>query len=509
MGGGDEKSKLDAITQALLKTASAPHAGGMRQPQPGAGFGPDQLTKQGYNMQQGQSKGQEVGFAMQNFGTFVHNMVAQHKQNQIRDAASEWDGFNNALEKAQVLAGDPSAPDYQQKVQKMLGEDPWVKANLDPANPKAQKRLKNMYKALNVDLLEGDKDNVHRDGLKKFFKLKEAFNKAKQTQQQIEPAKKLAMFQQGIQKLMQQQQFQAPDPKMQLEAAKLMESQRTHEDELAYRKQAHVDSLDMQRSNLELRRDQMKNMDTYRNASLEERKAHDIEMENLTRQLRQIEAEKAHELGDTSGLKDAVEKGFPINLLAPKDRAAVIKDYSKEGRRPPTPFTPAEQKDIDDMSTQISKIGSWKTIMEGKKDDNKPFGTFWDSMKYKLGYDTPESGLISDFSRERWAAIGGLVKGVRRGDILKDMVQHTPDPWKDSSKLAYTKLSALEANYKLARAVTLQEHGYTIDPVSGSTVADDIKSYTDHLNAAKGDVQRMSQPAPTQGKTYGKGSVPD
>src|SRR5579864_1538923 len=124
----NSKAQLEAITKNLLARTQAPQAGGMRQPS--SRFSQESMTPQGYNMAHNTNKAADAGQAMQNFGTFVHNMVAQHKQNQIRDAASEWQGLNSSLERAQALAGDPSAPDYQNKVQQILGEDPWVKANL-------------------------------------------------------------------------------------------------------------------------------------------------------------------------------------------------------------------------------------------------------------------------------------------------------------------------------------------------------------------------------------------
>lgn len=218
------KSQLDALTQALIQRAGAATAGGMRQPTPQ--FSPQSMQQRPYDTHHEVNKRADIGQTLGNFGTFVHNMVAQHKQNQTRDAVAEWQGFNQSLEKAQVLAGDPSAPDYQQKVQKMLGDDPWVKANLDPSNPKSVKRLKNMYKALNVDLLEGDKDNVHRDGLKKFFQLQKAYDKIKQVQgqqqqqKQMDAQQKQQMMAQGLQKLMGQQTFQPPNVASMSEAAR-------------------------------------------------------------------------------------------------------------------------------------------------------------------------------------------------------------------------------------------------------------------------------------------------
>lgn len=183
----EQKGLMQALVQQLQASAQG---GGLDMPKPRVQFSPQEMEEKGYDMRQGANKKDEIGLAMGNFGTMVSNMVAQHKQHQVRDAMNEWDGFHNALQKAQTLAGDPSSPDYKQKVHQMLEQDPWVKTNLDPANPKSVKRLKNMYKALNVDLLAEDKENVHREGLKKMFQVKEAYQKAKSASKQMLDYKK-------------------------------------------------------------------------------------------------------------------------------------------------------------------------------------------------------------------------------------------------------------------------------------------------------------------------------
>ena len=243
---GDQTAQLHKLVQQIMARASQPQMG-MQQPRPQ--FSPESMQKQGFDTHHETNKRADVGQALGNMGTLIHNFVAQHKQNQIRDAMNEWDGFNSALEKAQVVAGDPSAPDYKQKVHQALSQDPWVKANLDPGNPKAVKRLKNMYKALNVDLLSGD-ENVHREGLKRFFKVKEAFQKmvgAKQKLdehkqqgqggQQMDPNQRTAQMQESIGKLM--GNVKQPDPKQVeqgLEAAKVeAELRRTEADKYAIR----------------------------------------------------------------------------------------------------------------------------------------------------------------------------------------------------------------------------------------------------------------------------------
>ena len=229
------KQNLDALVKQVLAKASQPQMG-MQQPRPQ--FSQESMTKQGFDNSHQTNKKADIGQALGNMGSLIHNAVAQHKQNQIREAMNEWDGFNRAIEKAQVLAGDPSAPDYQQKVQKALADDPFVKSQLDPANPKAVKRIKNMYKALNVDLLATDKENVHREGLKRFFKVQDAFKKVLGNKQKMDAQKQQGGqggqqgAQQGNQQEQQQKQFQEslgklagqmkpPDPKGMEAAARL------------------------------------------------------------------------------------------------------------------------------------------------------------------------------------------------------------------------------------------------------------------------------------------------
>jgi hypothetical protein len=224
----NQKAQLQQFIQQLMARSMQPKMD-MQQPRPQ--FSPESMQPQGFDTHHETNKRADIGQALGNMGSLVHNMVAQHKQNQIRDAMNEWDGFNRALEKAQVMAGDPSDPDYKKKVQQALAQDPWVKANLDPANPKAVKRLKNMYKALNVDLLSGE-ENVHREGLKRFFKVQNAYKKmvgAKQKMDQykqgpgMDPSQRTSQMQESIGKMM--GNVSQPDPKQAEEAARIGEEQ--------------------------------------------------------------------------------------------------------------------------------------------------------------------------------------------------------------------------------------------------------------------------------------------
>jgi hypothetical protein len=505
------KQKLDALVQQLLGKATAAQS---QLRQPSARSSPDALKQGEYDMGEKKTKGGEIGSAIGNFGTFIHNMAAQHKQRQIQDAMVEWQGINGAYERAKLLAGDPpngnpNDPQYKQKLMQAFMQDPWAKANLDPANPKNVKRLKNMSKALNFDPLGGDEENVHRQGLLKHLKVQDALKKvigAKQKrdehkqQQSQKQAASPQQLQDVIGRIMSQTQVQQPEPKDTEAVAKILESQAGREEALEYRKQAHLDQLQMQQQQLDLRRDQLEQQMQNKQQTMEETTRHNKEMEELRRQFNEIQRDKAATTGDISGLVQAVKTGTPITQIDAKDRSKVIAAFSAEGKRVPQPISPSEQTTLDDAYAQTSKAEVWQETLKQQFSDangelpNKPGATTWDRVKYKFGAAPPDAALISDFSREKWAAVAGLVKGMRRGDVLKDMTQHTPNPYIDSPKLMYIKLDALKANYSLARATALKDHGFEQDPRDGSNLDDNIKSYENHLKAAKSDIENIGKP---------------
>jgi hypothetical protein len=512
-----QKAQLNQMVQQMLQRATQ---GKMGLPQPVQRNSPESMQQQPFNMNTAWSKKGDWGIALQNMGTTVHNLVAQHKQNQTRDALADWQGFDQAIEKAQMAAGpgDPSDPAWSKKVSDNLAQMPWVKAMLDPSNPKSVKRLKNMYKALNVDLTD-DKENVYGQALKQLHKVKGAEKELRNNQakkQEFEQKRQQTM-KARMANLMSQARMAPPDPKNLESAARILESQLTHEESLAARTQAHLDSLEVQRGNLQARQQQIEQSHRDRQERMEDMQTNFQESLQIRKQLAQIAADKAYSLHDTSGLKDAVEKGFPINMIGDKEsRDAVIKSFTKEGRSVPKPISPAEQASLDDGEVQLQKTHFWKDALKNEYADsqgnlpNKPFGSTWQRLQYKFGKAPPDAEIISDFSRERYAAVTGLIKGMRRGDIIKDMIQHTPDPVKDSPRLMYLKLDALDANYSLARAVTLQEHGFDKDPVDGSSLKDNIQSYENHLKSANTDINNLNkQQAAPDKKVYSKGQVPD
>ncbi len=486
------KAQIDQMVQQMLSKAIAPSQMGLGRP--ASRFSPQQMAPGNFIMDAAQNKQQDIGFALANAGTLIQNLSAQHKQKQVQDALSDWQGFDNALQKATMAAGDPNAPDFSKKVQENLSQMPFVKAMLDPANPKSVKRLKNMHKALNPNIFD-DKENVYGEALKTHLKGKDAEKQMLQQKQQLEQLKQQTI-QNRIKSLMEQVKMVPPDPKLIESAARILETQAGREESLEFRKQMHLDSLDIQKQNLDLRRDALQDRMNDSKARLEQSADYHKQMISLEHDRVRLEQERASLMADTPALVDAVRRGFPIGKLDAKDRSKVAAAMAKNGERVPFDFSSAEQISLDDSLNQVYKIRAWQTQLQSMKGSdgqlsNQPLGQFWDRIKYWAGKDTPQSAIISDFSRERWAAIGGLVHGVRRGDILRDMVTHTPDPWKDSVRIMNTKLEALSANYSLARATALLEHGYAYDPVSGNDLKDDIKSYGDHLNLAKQDLMNM------------------
>lgn len=217
-----QKSQLNQMVMQMLSKATAPKMG---MPAPQSRFSESSMTPQGMNMKFASSKSEDIGIAMQNMGSTIHNFVAEHKQNQVRDAMTDWQGFDNAIQKAQMVADasgtKPDSPEYQQKMNEALSAQPWVKSMLDPANQKNVKRLKNMYKALNVDLLD-EKENVYGQALKQMHKVKSAEKKIQDVGQQKEMAQKRQQTMQArMAQLMSMAQAHPPDPKEQIEAAKV------------------------------------------------------------------------------------------------------------------------------------------------------------------------------------------------------------------------------------------------------------------------------------------------
>jgi hypothetical protein len=209
-GSALEKDKLDQMVQQMLSQAVKPRPAGIGQASPR--FSAQDLKPQGYRMGAVHTREEDIGNVLYNAGTLIHNLSAQHKQNQVRDALADWQSLDQAVQKAELAAGDPNAPDFRQKVINNLQHMTWVRAFLDPANPKSVKRLKNMYKALNQNIFD-EKENVYGQALKQFHKSKMAEAQLEQLRQQVMQSRFEALAQAG--------QMQPPDPKTMLEASRI------------------------------------------------------------------------------------------------------------------------------------------------------------------------------------------------------------------------------------------------------------------------------------------------
>lgn len=122
---------------------------------------PQQSGFQTRNNYGGGANSDKAAFA-HNLAAFIHNSVAQKKETDIRKAQADWQVMENAWERAQMQAGDPAAPDYQQKVAEAFKKDPLAAAMLsDP------KKMKNMAKALQMDWLNPEKteNQVYKQAL--------------------------------------------------------------------------------------------------------------------------------------------------------------------------------------------------------------------------------------------------------------------------------------------------------------------------------------------------------
>lgn len=219
-GGGvdTEKAKLDQMVQHILSTVTKPQQGGIGAPSPRQDPQGPGMQQQQYKMGRAYTKQEDIGNVLYNAGTLIHNLSAQFKQNQVRDAVADWQSLDHSLQKAQLAAGDPSAPDYKQKVQQNLAQMPWVKAFLDPSNPKSVKRLKNMYKALNQNIFD-EKENVYGQALKQFDKAKKAEGQIAQHKEELDKAKQQTM-ESRMKSLAGAGQMTPPDPKNEIDALK-------------------------------------------------------------------------------------------------------------------------------------------------------------------------------------------------------------------------------------------------------------------------------------------------
>lgn len=245
-GGGSgavdqSKQQLQQLVQQIMQRARQPQ---QQSAPPTSRFSPRETQQQGYDMSHNTGAA-DIGQALGNFGVFVNNMVAQHKENQVNDATGVWRKLSQAHENAIAAAGegDPKDPAYQKKITELMAADP-LTADLNPAkNPKAMKHIKNMKEAFNYNLVDGpDAENVYHMGLKRHFKIQDAFKKMVGAKKKMEEHKQGG--QGGQQPPSQEQQMSAfqgvlgmfnkqstatseADPKQAMEAARIGQAQQS------------------------------------------------------------------------------------------------------------------------------------------------------------------------------------------------------------------------------------------------------------------------------------------
>lgn len=142
---------------------------------------------------------------MHNLGTVVQQAVAAHKEKQIRTAMADYSAIGTAWENAQMAAGDPSDPNYQQKTMQIFQQMPTVQAILgDP------KKMKNIAKAFSQDWLNPEKTTVYGEALKrhmqadkagKMMKLMQALHLKSKSQPQLDPQQRQQLVQEESQRL--------------------------------------------------------------------------------------------------------------------------------------------------------------------------------------------------------------------------------------------------------------------------------------------------------------------
>lgn len=486
--------KFAQIMKMLLLNAQRKQAGGT--PVPGqVGQGPQRDP-----MSIGMNTGNPHAWSGVRFtaalGDLIGSAVAKKKQNDILKAEGDWTYMQSALNElygAQASGDQKGAAAAQAKLDVVLG---------DP------KKLKNMAKALNQDWLNPEKTTVYGEALKKV----NAETQAKDAKQMQAAQGIKGIFQRLIQRQQQPQlspdqqqrmareiEAKAPtttpgsmDPKILMELVNQARLEQQHDENLAERKQEHEEALAQRKEehedNLALRRDLLSEKATEAQNRLsdarlnrEEREQYHRSLVQLHRDSLELRRQQAASSNDPAAWAELVQRGQSLSTIPAKERNAVVEYMNKQKMSVPKPLSSTEQKAIDDATETVSKVDGWINQLQqfagnDGKLPNKPFTMLGSTLKYYAGSDSPDAALISDLSRERWQAIAPLLHGIRRGDIVNDIVKHTPSPWKDSVSLMDTKLRQLKANFEEARQAILQSHGFEVDPSTGDPIGKSGKS---------------------------------
>jgi hypothetical protein len=110
-------------------------------------------------------------------------------------------------------------------------------------------------------------------------------------------------------------------------------------------------------------------------------------------------------------------------------------------------LTPAAQRVLYETEPVHDMINRIKAELEPHKNDNTPAANLLPRIAYALGYGTDQGAFLSALELTRITGGARLIRGSSRAaNVLEKAMIHTPNAWKDSSKLMYDKLSTIEKN---------------------------------------------------------------
>jgi len=492
----DANMTAQRILQAIAINQSRKQFGGM--PIPAAlPQGGDWSGAHNIGMQTGNPNAWGAERFMSGLGAFIRDAVRAKKERQLQSAEGDWttmQAYMNELYAAQASGDQQGAAAAQKKLDNFFMDD---------------KKLKNMAKALNQDWLNPEKTTVHGEAMKNVAAqgqqkqnamtgMKNVFRRLIGQNQQM----KVQLTEQQRRQMAQEIEAKAPvmpgqlDDKFLLDIANQMRQQQQHEETLAERREFHEESLAQRKEtaqqNFALRQQGLDQQKMALQARLDEGNLnrqqradfHKDMMANqeANRALRKEIADMRTQAGEDarSEWADHVRRTGKITDVPTKERAGVMKYMGDNSMNVPTPIGIAEQKTIDEALETGAKVDGWLEQLDKLRDPktgklpNRRFSMFAPMFQYFTGKASPEAALISDFSRERWQAIAPLLHGIRRGDIIKDIVRHTPDPRFDSIENMYIKLQQLQKNYEQSRQAVLRGHHFDIDPSTGDMLPGEL-----------------------------------
>lgn len=154
---------------------------------------------------------------------------------------------------------------------------------------------------------------------------------------------------------------------------------------------------------------------------------------------------------------------------------AVQDSMVRQGLELPPVYPAPVQEALSKNQTSLDAINQVLGILEPLKTNNKPLHDLKDRLLYAAGMSSPDdtTEAIGKISVTDILAAGRVLSsaGIRSNVFnYNDALTHTPDPWKDSPKLMYGKLTwmkqLIEDQNKNARAY--QRKSGVLPPVSGA-----------------------------------------